>query len=196
MDERVKRIVKTAMGLAEEGGFEAVRLRDVAAHAQVALGTLYRRFESKEAILVAALELEAEALEARMAKKTIAGATPLSRANAFFAFITPTFFRRANLSRAILRSVVSGNPDITKKAAAFHDRMTEMVAATLAGDEDLDTDARDYLRRVAYTLQQVWFAGLVGWMGGIHTQAQVIQHVHDAAELILGGSNSTKRGKT
>ena len=37
MEERAKRIVETAIELAEAGGFEAVRLRDVAAHAGVAL---------------------------------------------------------------------------------------------------------------------------------------------------------------
>ena len=40
-----------AIELAERGGFEGVRLRDVAAHADVALGTLYRRFRSKEDLL-------------------------------------------------------------------------------------------------------------------------------------------------
>ena len=39
MEDRSRRIVETAIELAERGGFEAVRLRDVAAHAGVALGT-------------------------------------------------------------------------------------------------------------------------------------------------------------
>lgn len=43
-EERTQKIVETA--LAEQGGFEAVRLRDAAAHAGVAMGTLYRRFRS------------------------------------------------------------------------------------------------------------------------------------------------------
>ena len=58
MDERSTRIVQTAIHLAEEGGYEAVRLRDVAHHAHVALGTLYKRFRSKEDMLIAALTLE------------------------------------------------------------------------------------------------------------------------------------------
>ena len=58
-EERARRIVDSAVELAEQGGFEAVRLRDVAAHAGVALGTLYRRFRSKEDLLVAA-RLDAE----------------------------------------------------------------------------------------------------------------------------------------
>ncbi|MGH0031401.1 MAG: helix-turn-helix domain-containing protein [Myxococcota bacterium] len=57
MEERSRRIVGAAIELAEQGGFEAVRLRDVAAQANVALGTLYRRLRSKEDLLLAALEL-------------------------------------------------------------------------------------------------------------------------------------------
>ena len=53
--DRTQRIVQTAIALAEEGGFEAVRLRDVAAQANVALGTVYKRFSSKEDILVAGI---------------------------------------------------------------------------------------------------------------------------------------------
>ena len=58
MDERARRIVETAVELAEKDGFQAVRLRDIAAQADVALGTVYRRFKSKEDILLAALGLE------------------------------------------------------------------------------------------------------------------------------------------
>ena len=61
LEERARRIIETTIELAEQGGFEAVRLRDVAAHARVAMGTLYRRFHSKEDLLVAALELETRA---------------------------------------------------------------------------------------------------------------------------------------
>ena len=58
MEERSLRIIQEAVGLAEKGGFDAVRLRDLAARSGVALGTVYSRFASKEAILVAALDLE------------------------------------------------------------------------------------------------------------------------------------------
>ena len=71
VDERSRRILATAVDLAEKGGFEAVRLRDVAAHAGVALGTLYRHFRSKEDLLVAALTLEVERLEQRMAARVV-----------------------------------------------------------------------------------------------------------------------------
>ena len=60
---RMRRIVDAAVDLAEKGGFEAVRLRDVAEQSDVALGTLYKYFRSKEDILLFALNEEIERLE-------------------------------------------------------------------------------------------------------------------------------------
>ena len=51
--ERRRRIIDAAMELAAEGGYDAVQMREVAARAEVALGTLYRYFASKERLLVA-----------------------------------------------------------------------------------------------------------------------------------------------
>ncbi|MEM9692781.1 MAG: helix-turn-helix domain-containing protein, partial [Myxococcota bacterium] len=47
-EERRDRIIDVAIELAEEGGFDNVRQRDVARLAGVALGTLYKSFKSKE----------------------------------------------------------------------------------------------------------------------------------------------------
>ena len=48
MEERTRRIVATAVELAEEGGFEAVRLRDVAADAGVVgLSKLFNTLKKK-----------------------------------------------------------------------------------------------------------------------------------------------------
>src|SRR5260370_21667560 len=84
MEEKRSRILETAIELAEKGGFDNVRLRDVAAQADVALGTLYKRFPSKESILLAALELEAEKLEEKLSKSPGEGATETQRVIAFF----------------------------------------------------------------------------------------------------------------
>src|SRR5215468_6624328 len=73
---RMRRIVDAAVELAERGGFEAVRLRDVAERSDVALGTLYKYFRSKEDILLFALNEELERLEQLMAARPIAGGRP------------------------------------------------------------------------------------------------------------------------
>ena len=84
LEERAKRIVDSAVELAEQGGFEGVRLRDVASHAGVALGTLYRRFSSKEDLLLAALERETRDLERRVSLRPPRGTSGTERVAAFF----------------------------------------------------------------------------------------------------------------
>src|SRR5579884_3629276 len=48
---RRQRVVDSAMTLALEGGYDAVQMRDVAARAHVAMGTVYRYFSSKDHLL-------------------------------------------------------------------------------------------------------------------------------------------------
>src|SRR5439155_23448131 len=42
--DRRRRVIEAAISLATKGGYDAVQMRDVAAEARVALGTLYRYF--------------------------------------------------------------------------------------------------------------------------------------------------------
>lgn len=135
MEERARRIVETAVELAEEGGFEAVRLRDVASHAGVALGTLYRRFRSKEDLLIAALELETRDLERRVRLRPPKGKSAEERVAGFFGTATRGLVRRPNLARALLKAAACGEPGLAKKVAAFHDRMEGMVVFALRGDQ-------------------------------------------------------------
>jgi AcrR family transcriptional regulator len=52
---RRQRIVAAALDLLEQGEYETVQMRDVAVQADVALGTVYRYFTSKEHLYAAAL---------------------------------------------------------------------------------------------------------------------------------------------
>jgi AcrR family transcriptional regulator len=198
MSDRTQRIVDTAVELAEKGGFEAVRLRDVAAHAGVALGTLYRRFRSKEDLLIAALEQECAQLEQRVASRPLTGDTPLERVSSFFTVATRALCRRPNLARAVLRAVASGDPELTERVAGFHDLMTRLITAALRGTAGSEPTTRakptpsQRERTLAYVLQHVWFASLVGWAGGLHGQAAVVDLVQTAAQLMLRNRNDAR----
>jgi AcrR family transcriptional regulator len=147
MEERARRIVESAVELAEKGGFEAVRLRDVAAHAGVALGTLYRRFRSKEDLLLAALEQEIADHQQRLMQRPPKGDTP----------------------------------------AASHARVVDLVTLALRGDMAPEQGAASTAdeRVLARSLQMVWFASLVGWSGGLHGQAGIVEQTRTAAQLML-----------
>ena len=186
MEERSRRIVDTAIELAEEGGFEAVRLRDVAAHAGVALGTVYKRFRSKEDILVAALERNAVLFEKLLLTATIPGDTESARVAAFFDLATRNFLARTNFARAVLRAVASGEPELTEKVARFNTMITRLILAAMRGKSAAAQAGQTELDgRIAFLLQQIWFAAMVGWMGGLHDIEAVVEQMRFAAERLL-----------
>ncbi len=186
MEERAKRIVVAAIELAEQGGFEGVRLRDVAAHADVALGTVYRRFRSKEDLLLAALELQMASLEQRIDAVPLAGIAPLDRVHALFRRTTEGMCSRPHLARALVRAVVAGGPDLSQRVAAFHGRMEAMITRALRGRGGSEPP-NELERRVGRALVLVWFASLTGWASGLRGIDEVIENTRSAADLVLGG---------
>jgi len=187
--DRRDRILDVAIRLAEEGGFDNVRQRDVAAHAGVALGTLYKAFRSKEDILSAALERDAADLEGRLAKKPVAGDTPAERLGAFFDMLTRRMCSRPNYLRSVLRAVASGDPSVAGNVVAYYGRMTGLVVGAMRGTGRLLDDppvSQDEIR-LAMMLQQLWFASLVGWSAKLHGQRGVRDQMRDAVDLLLRG---------
>lgn len=189
---RIRRIVDAAVALAEEGGFDGVRLRDVAESSGVALGTLYKYFRSKEDILLHALNEETERLEAVMAERPPRGGTSVERVTDLFARATRGLVRRPQLARAVLRSMASGDHAVSVQVAGFHLRVTRMIVAAMRGEApDLSRPLTepygdDRERRIAVLLSHVWFASLVGWSGGLHPAKTVTERMHDAIALLLG----------
>jgi AcrR family transcriptional regulator len=190
IEERARRIIESTIELAEEGGFEAVRLRDVAARAEVAMGTLYRRFHSKEDLLVAALEQETRGMEERVRRRPPKGATASERAVSFFVFTTRGMLRRPNLSRAMLRAAAAGEPVLAGKVGLFHDMMRRMIVGALRGQPVLrgDETITDREQLLGDVLNQIWFAVMVGWSGGLETQTSINERMRASVELILGES--------
>jgi AcrR family transcriptional regulator len=189
--KRVRRIVDSAVALAEKGGFDAVRLRDVADASGVALGTLYKYFRSKEDILLFAVNEEAESLEQAIAGRPAVGETQALRLHDFFQRATRGFVRRPDFARAVLRAIASGTDANALQVASFHVRMTRMVVAALRGEApDLSAPLAEPVgtereREIALILQHVWFAALVGWAGGLHPVKTAVERVCAAAALIL-----------
>src|SRR5665213_3745950 len=76
---RRQRVIDAAMSLALDGGYEAVQMRDVAARADVAMGTVYRYFTSKDHLLAATLVHWVEQLDARLAQLPAQGDSVATR---------------------------------------------------------------------------------------------------------------------
>jgi AcrR family transcriptional regulator len=185
------KILDVAIELAEEGGFENVRQRDVAKRAGVALGTLYKRFRSKEDILSAAIARQTEQLERRMERKPATGATPTVRMASFFQMVTKAMCRKPQYARAVLRAMASGVPEVAENVTRYQERMTGLTIAALRGTGRLgfadatSSPPTETEATLALMLQQIWFASLVGWSAGLHGVNRVVEQMEQASALLL-----------
>ena len=160
-------------------------MRDLAAQAGVALATVYRRFSCKEDILAAALDYQVGLLNEGIRGATIPGETGEERLCWFFEMATHTLGERPKLAAAMLRTVASGVPDLAERVTRYHGMMTEIILVVYRGGED--GPPSDQERLLAELLQNVWFAGLVGWTGGMHDIDTAVAQVCGAAHLLLIG---------
>jgi len=186
---RKDRIIDVAIRLAEEGGFDNVRQRDVARQAGVALGTLYKSFRGKDDILAAALHRETDAIEHRMKRRPATGDTAAERLGSLFQMLTRAMLKKPNYARAVLKAMTSGE-EVATKVVAHQIKVTRMVLAAIRGvtpDEAAEEPPTEDEIAVAMLLQQIWFAALVGWSARLHGQAQVVSQVRQAADLLLAG---------
>jgi AcrR family transcriptional regulator len=193
MKARRDKILDVAVALAEEGGFDNVRQRDVAARAGVALGTLYKSFRSKEDILTAALEREAEILERRMEAKPATGSTRVERVSNFFGIVTRGLCRKPKYARAVIRAMASGEPEVAGKVAAYQERITGLIIAAMRGVGRLgyaDAKAAPPSKKeatMAFALQRYWFAALVGWSAGLISVAEIVDEVATMGAILERG---------
>jgi AcrR family transcriptional regulator len=191
--DRRNRILDVAIDLAEEGGFENVRQRDVADQAGVALGTLYKSFSSKEDLLSAALERETQTLEEKLEQKPVIGAIPSERLKAFFKIVTRAMCRKPKYARAVLRAVASGEAEVAGHVASYQERMNRIIISAMRGQPSSETvKPSEREATVAVYLQRIWFASLVGWSAGLQGQNDVLDQMDTACDLLLEATKTWK----
>jgi TetR/AcrR family transcriptional regulator, cholesterol catabolism regulator len=180
-------IVDAATELAAEGGFDHVRQRDVAARAGITLRTLYKRFRSKEEILVASLAQNAKRLEEQIAAKPPKGKTTKKRLVAFFTLITDHMCSEPNFARAVIRAMASGVPGTAAPVLAYHQHMTGLALAALRGPSGGDSDPSEDEAELILLLLQIWFATLIGWSAGMFERDLVIAQMTRAIDRLISG---------
>ena len=180
--QRRQRILDAAVRLASEGGYDAVQMREVAVRADVALGTLYRYFASKEHMLVSALAEHVADLRARLVERPPRGEDDAARVMDVIRRVTRALQREPNVIGAMLKSLISSGAGVGEAVGPVGGEMTEIVVAAMRHDTP-DTVGRD--RAVAEVIQQVWLASLLWWVAGRAPARQVEEKVERAVVLLL-----------
>lgn len=187
LDDIESRILEATIALAAAGGYDAVRQRDVAARAKVALATVYARFASKDILLAAALELDSRSWLEELKKMPVRGRTPLARVTKLYGHMTSLWVRRPRLARASLRAAASGDHQAMLRQMVAQQRLHAVIVAALRGPRHAPQLRTEPALRVATVLTMVWFANLTAWAAGIIDEAIVVDIVRQSADMLLHG---------
>jgi len=178
--ERRKRILDATLALASKGGYDAVQMRAVAEHADVALGTLYRYFPSKIHLLVGALTEEFEQLQEKLDRKPIPGDTPTDRMMYVLALVTRTMQRNPMLTDAMTRAFMFADPSAATEVNTVAWQMVRMFTKAL---HDGEPSAEDVA--IARVIGDVWLSNLVAWVTRRASADDVSSRLELAARLLL-----------
>lgn len=176
---RKQRMLVAATELAAEGGYDAVQIRDVAARAEVALGTLYRHYASKDHLLLAALAGQASALRGRLDQRPPRGDTPAERVADVLRRATRALERQPRVTHAMV-TAMSVSDD---SAAPAKHEVNETLRAII-GDAVGETPVND-LDDIVRVLGSVWFAELTFWSGAMIDAQAMSDNLARAATLLL-----------
>jgi len=179
--ERKKRCVDAAVALAAEGGYDAVQMRDVAAKAEVALGTLYRHYASKDQLLLAAMLQQTETLRERLVQRPPRGDTPAERVADVLKRASRALERDPKTTRAMLNAMSSED----EAAVPVKHDIDQTLRAIIADAIDGDDVVADRLDDIVHVLGSVWFAELTYWTNGLSTGAAMAERLGRAASLVL-----------
>ncbi len=177
---RRSRVIDAALELAAEGGYDAVQMRDVAGRAQVALGTIYRYFSSKDHLL-AACQVELWRAQAEsLRRRPPTGDSSAARVTALLGRAMHGAATEPQRTAALVTASASPDPAVRECQAEMMAIMDEVLLAAMTDDVEPERAAQ-----IAVTLRQVWFAWLLGWVNGWNDAATVSHQLETTTHLLL-----------
>ena len=177
--ERRARVVSAAMALAAKGGYDAVQMRSVAQEADVALGTLYRYFSSKDELLLAGLEQLAEDMQIQLAEHPAQGATSHERVTKVLGVLCDLLEAEPLRAHALVTALSSSDPAVAEHSLVVQARLKAMIADAVDGDQVDDMEG------VVHVLGMVWFASMLSWVAGRSARGTMATELELAARMLL-----------
>lgn len=179
-EARRQRVISAALELGSAGGYDAVQMRTVADTAEVALGTIYRYFSSKDHLLAAALVEWVNDLERRVSARPPNGATTAERVVNTLRRATRAMEKEPRLSEAVVTAIASPDPGAAERQQEVAAAMSRILALAIGDGFEPSRKAQ-----ITRTLGHVWFSSLIGWVNGWSGIGQVGDEVEIATHLVL-----------
>jgi AcrR family transcriptional regulator len=176
---RRNRIVDAGLALLDERDFDKIQVKDVAEKANVALGTLYRYFSSKEHLFAEVLVRWAGTLRTHISRNPLRGTTDAQRLTQVLNRSVRAFQRQPSLARLVATLETSSDPYATEILDRLGRTTGDIYVEAI---HDLD---RDTARRIVVVVDAVLAARLRSWVAGRIAIAKVNEDLADVIELLL-----------
>ena len=176
---RRQRVIRASLELAAEGGYDAVQMRDVAARANVALGTIYRYFSSKDSLLASAMVEWVADLEKTVLARPPTGRHTADRVMDVLNRALRAMERQPQLARAVVSALISGDPAGVDAMNTMTSTVARIMRPAFPDDVDPALEAS-----VAKMLGHVWWSCLIAWANGMGDMAWVSSELTEAATLL------------
>jgi AcrR family transcriptional regulator len=177
--EHQRRAVAAARELAEEGGYEAVQIRDVVARTGLSSATIYRHFSSKDH-LIAAAQLEWNRTLPAARRKLPPGGSAADRVCELIHRTCVSFGRAPNLGKALMLALGSPDPGV-RSCRAEADELVILTIRDAIGDDLADPDA------VLLPLGLAWQGALFSWAHDRLSIKEVDELLQGTVRLLFAG---------
>jgi|SoiMethySBSTD1v2_1073268.scaffolds.fasta_scaffold01893_13 TetR/AcrR family transcriptional regulator, cholesterol catabolism regulator len=176
---RRERVVRAALELGADGGYDAVQMRDVAARAEVALGTIYRYFPSKDALLLAVMVHWLGDLEQRVSTHPPTGDTTGERIMDVLSRALGAMDRDPRLTTAVIGAMTAGDPASVDAINEVTQAMARIMLSAFPDDVDPALEAS-----TAKMLGHVWWSATISWANGMGDIDWVAAELREATDLL------------
>jgi AcrR family transcriptional regulator len=159
---RRERIISTAMTLLKDGAYETIQMRDIAETADVALGTVYRYFASKEHLFAAVLLEWSTSLHYSVQRRPLAGDTPQEQLDDLMRRVLNACGRHPQFIQLIILLESTPDPHAQHLHQLFNSRSIDTFLGPLAKlhPDDAD-DVIDIIGPVLWSLLRQRLQGTI-----------------------------------
>ena len=193
--ERRRRITDAVIDLVAESGPEALQMREVTARSGVALATVYRYFSSKDHLLAAAVADWQDRLTEQVLAETVrrheAGGPEepaVERVLRFARRELRAFQRHPHFARLMVGLLASSDPYASETLARMN-RSSDRAMDALLHDV-----AEPVARTARVAIQAVVMTGLIGWVTGRKTWAEILRDLEMVAGQVLADAGPPPAG--
>jgi AcrR family transcriptional regulator len=177
--ERRERIIEAGLALLRHQDHTQIQMRDVAERADVALGTVYRYFQSKDHLFAEVLAAWARRLRTNVERHPLRGATNVDRLTDVLHRSVRAFQVWPQLARVVMALESSSDP-FTQEIFARNNGENRAVYTEAL--QDLPPDITDEVIRIAGAVLDLQ---LRQWVVGHHSIAEVYDRLDQAVKVIL-----------